>query len=77
MNFENDEVFGAKAPGPITVAVFLMAGLVGIDVRLLGQQGQQLRVGLGEGLGGFLIQFGQVTAGNLQAQHVAKEVLDA
>jgi hypothetical protein len=38
-----------------------MAGLVGIEVRLLGQQGQQLRGGLGEGLRGFLIQFGQVT----------------
>ena len=61
MDFQNDEVFGAKALGPIAVAVFLMAGLVGIEVRLLGQQGQQLRGGLGEGLRGFLIQFGQVT----------------
>src|ERR1035437_3700200 len=33
--------------------------------------------GYGEGLRGFLIQFGQVSAGDLQAQHIAKEVLDA
>jgi hypothetical protein len=37
MNFEKDEVFGPKAPGPIALAVFLMSGLVGIDMHLLGQ----------------------------------------
>ena len=45
-------------------------------MRLLGQQGQQLGVRLGEGLRGFLIQFGQVIAGDLQAEHIAKEVLN-
>jgi hypothetical protein len=37
MNFENDEVFGPKAPGPIAVAVFLVPGLVGVQMPLLGQ----------------------------------------
>ena len=35
-------------------------------MRLLGQQGQQLGVRLGEGLRGFLIQFG-VTVHSLEA----------
>ena len=55
MNFESAEGFGAKAPGPISGAPFFVPGLVDVQMGLLGEQVDQLRVGRAEGRAAFCI----------------------
>jgi hypothetical protein len=42
---EHDKAGGAETPRPATLAVGLVAGLIGIELSLLGPQGDQLSIG--------------------------------
>lgn len=51
---QEDKTGGPETPGPVTLAIVFVPGLIGVETGLLGQPFDQLFIGPGEGLAGFV-----------------------
>jgi hypothetical protein len=56
------------------LAIVFVPGLIGVEASLLGQQLEEFSIGLGEGLAGFVQEFGDIATRDFDADHVLEKI---
>jgi hypothetical protein len=73
-NLEEGEKRRPEAPGPIAVAIVVVARLVDVDLRLFGQEGQQFFIRNLQTVADLGTEFGQIATTDTNLDYVAQEL---